>query len=238
MLILDQAPKESVRRLIGPLAEFFQMIRLDILNAAGYYLCTPEAAIGKARSEVTVPHYTKERAGFLRDEGFGLVHVYYGQGVGKTTRTVGLAIRAAGEGLEVHFVQFMKSGTSGEVKIFERIPRIHYWCAGEHPFIMSHGPEAIHYEHAAKGLAYAQAAIEKKPDLIVCDEILDTLLFNTLRKEQLLELVYQCKGKIELVMTGRSAPEDILELADYATEFVQVKHPYYTGSRARKGIEY
>ena len=189
-------------------------------------------------SEASVPHYTKERAGFLRDEGFGLVHVYYGQGVGKTTRTVGLTVRAAGEGLEVHFIQFMKSGTSGEVKIFEQIPRIHYWCAGEHPFIMSHGPETVHYEHASKGLAYAQAAIEKKPNLIVCDEILDTLLFNTLRKEQLLELIHQCKGRIELVMTGRSAPEDILALADYATEFVQVKHPYYTGARARKGIEY
>ena len=103
---------------------------------------------------------------------------------------------------------------------------------------MSQGPEPIHYEHAAKGLAYAQAAIEKHPDLIVCDEILDTLLFKTLRKEQLLDLIHKCKGKIELVMTGRSAPEDILALADYATEFVQVKHPYYTGAKARKGIEY
>jgi cob(I)alamin adenosyltransferase len=189
-------------------------------------------------SEVKVPHYTKERAGFLRDEGLGLVHVYYGQGVGKTTRTVGLTVRAAGAGLEVHFVQFMKSGTSGEVKIFQQIPRIHYWCAGEHPFIMSHGPDAVHYEHAAKGLACAQAAIQNKPDLIVCDEILDTLLFKTLREEQILELIHQCKGRIELVMTGRSAPEDVLALADYATEFVQVKHPYYAGARARKGIEY
>jgi cob(I)alamin adenosyltransferase len=189
-------------------------------------------------SEVKVPHYTKERAGFLRDEGLGLVHVYYGQGVGKTTRTVGLTVRAAGAGLEVHFVQFMKSGTSGEVKIFQQIPRIHYWCAGEHPFIMSHGPDAVHYEHAAKGLAYAQEAIQHKPDLIVCDEILDTLLFKTLREEQILELIHQCKGRIELVMTGRSAPEDVLALADYATEFVQVKHPYYAGARARKGIEY
>lgn len=189
-------------------------------------------------SEENVPFYTEERSGFLREEGFGLIHVYYGQGVGKTTRTVGLSIRAAGEGLEVHFVQFMKSGSSGEVKIFEQIPRIHYWCAGEHPFIMSHGPEAVHYKHAAKGFAYAQAAIENHPDLIVCDEILDTLIFNTLRKEQLIELIQKCKGKIELVMTGRSAPEDILALADYATEYVQVKHPYYKGARARKGIEY
>jgi cob(I)alamin adenosyltransferase len=72
----------------------------------------------------------------------------------------------------------------------------------------------------------------------VCDEILDTLIFNTLRKEQIIELIRKCKGRIDLVMTGRSVPEDILALADYATEFVQVKHPYYTGAKARKGIEY
>jgi cob(I)alamin adenosyltransferase len=185
-----------------------------------------------------VAYYTQQRSGFLKDEGFGLIHIYYGQGVGKTTRTVGLAIRAAGEGLKIHFVQFMKSGSSGESKIFEEIPCIHYWCPGEHPFIMSRGPEAIHYEHAAKAFGYALEAVKKSPHLIVCDEILDTLIFDTLQKEQLIDLIQQCKGRIELVMTGRSAPSEILELADYATEFVQVKHPYYSGAKARKGIEY
>ena len=183
-------------------------------------------------------HYPLTRSGFLKDGGFGLIHVYYGQGVGKTTRAVGLAVRAAGEGLEVHFVQFMKSGKSGETRIFSRIPNIHYWCPGDHPFILSSGPQAEHFEHAAKALEYAVSAAGKECQLLICDEILDTLIFDTLQKEAILELIEKCKGKVELVMTGRYAPSEIMEKADYATEFVQIKHPYYDGYVARKGIEY
>jgi cob(I)alamin adenosyltransferase len=183
-------------------------------------------------------HYPVIRSGFLKDGGFGLIHVYYGQGVGKTTRAVGLAVRAAGEGLEVHFVQFMKSGKSGETLIFSRIPNIHYWCPGDHPFILSSGPQAEHFEHAARALEHAFSVVGKKVQLLICDEILDTLIFDTLQKERILELIEKCKGKVELVMTGRYVPSEILEQADYATEFVQIKHPYYKGSVARKGIEY
>jgi cob(I)alamin adenosyltransferase len=183
-------------------------------------------------------HYPVMRSGFLKNGGLGLIHVYYGQGVGKTTRAVGLAVRAAGEGMEVHFVQFMKSGKSGETLIFSRTPNIHYWCPGDHPFILSSGPQAEHFEHAARALEHAFAVAEKEAQLLICDEILDTLIFNTLQKEQILELIKKCKGKVELVMTGRYALSEILEKADYATEFVQIKHPYYDGYVARKGIEY
>jgi len=158
--------------------------------------------------------------------------------VGKTTRAVGLAVRAAGQGLRVDFVQFMKSGKSGEVNIFQSIPQVHYWCPGEHPFILSRGPRTIHYEHAAKSLQYAEEAAQKRAALLVCDEILDTVLFGLLQKKQLLDLAEVCKGKIELVMTGRNAFPELIEAADYVTEFVQKKHPYYTGAKARKGIEF
>ncbi|UCF95720.1 MAG: cob(I)yrinic acid a,c-diamide adenosyltransferase [Desulfobacterales bacterium] len=184
-------------------------------------------------------HYPQQRSGWIRDRGLGLIHIYYGQGAGKTSRAVGLAIRAAGDSLRVDFVQFMKSGTSGEVAIFNRIPNIHYWCPGKHPFIMSRGAEPVHHEHAAQGLKYAREAIERGTNLLICDEILDTLIFKLFPKEQLLELVENCRRhKIELVMTGRSAPPELIEAADYVTEFVYKKHPYYNGSRARKGIEY
>ncbi len=183
-------------------------------------------------------YYPQERTGYLGNKGFGLVHAYYGPGVGKTTRAVGLAIRAAGEGLQVHFVQFMKSGKSGEAAIFPLIPNIHYWCPGEHPFILSSGPQAVHFDHGGKALGHATSVAKKGCDLLICDEILDTLIFGILEKEQLLDLIRECKGRVELVMTGRCVPPEILELADYATEFVQVKHPYYSGSVARKGIEY
>lgn len=171
-------------------------------------------------------------------EGFGLIHLYFGQGVGKTTRAVGMAVRAAGEGLQVEFVQFMKSDRSGEVGIFEMIPNIHYRCPGQHPFIMSHGPEPVHYEHAETALRYALEGVERGAHLLVCDEILDTLIFNLLKKDQVLELADRCKNKVELVMTGRDAPPELINSADYVTELIQIKHAYYSGARARKGIEY
>ena len=170
--------------------------------------------------------------------GLGFIHIYYGQGVGKTTRAVGLAIRAAGVGLKVNFIQFMKSGTSGEILIFANIPNIRYQCPGKHPFILSRGPEAIHHKHAAEALRYAIRAVKEEAELLICDEIMNALIFELLEKEQVTELMEMCRGKTELVMTGASAPNDLIELADYVTELRQIKHPYYSGARARRGIEF
>jgi len=183
-------------------------------------------------------YYTQKRSGLIEDKGLGLIHIYYGKGVGKTTRAIGLAVRAAGDNRQVDFVQFMKSGTSSEVAIFKKIPNIHFRCPGKHPFIMSHGPEKIHYEHAAKALQFAFEAIDSATDLVVCDEILSTVIFDLLKKEQVLDLMERCRNKAELIMTGIDAPDEFIDLADYVTEFVQIKHPYYSGARARKGIEY
>ena len=188
------------------------------------------------RSEII--YYTKERSGFVEDRGLGLIHIFYGQGAGKTTRAIGLSIRAAGEGLLVDFVQFLKSGSSGEVAIFNKVPNIRYRCPGNHPFIMSKGPNSAHYDHAEQGLKFALEAVERGTHLLVCDEILDTLLFGVLRKEQVKDLMERCRGKVELVMTGRDAPPDFISSADYVTELIEIKHPYYCGARARKGIEY
>ena len=183
-------------------------------------------------------YYTKERSGLIKSIGLGLIHIYYGQGVGKTTRAVGLAIRAAGVGLKVNFIQFMKSGNSSEILIFANIPNIRYQCPGRHPFILSRGPDIVHYEHASEAFRYALEAVDEGTQLLICDEILNTLIFNLLKGEQVEELIRKCNGKIELVMTGANAPPSLIELADYATEYKQIKHPYYAGAKARKGIEY
>jgi len=167
-----------------------------------------------------------------------LLHVYYGQGVGKTSRVVGLAVRASGAGLRVDFVQFMKSGNSSEVETFGRIPHIRYRCPGPHPFILSGGPQTVHREHAEKGLMFALESVSDRAQVLICDEILDTQLFGLLAMERLLDLADRCRGKVELVMTGRDAPPELMDRADYVTEFVQRKHPYYKGVKARRGIEY
>jgi cob(I)alamin adenosyltransferase len=182
--------------------------------------------------------YTHQRSGRIRHKGFGLIHVYYGTGVGKTTRAVGLAVRAAGAGKQVDFIQFMKSGTSGEVTVFNQVENLRYWCYGDHPFIMSSGPDPVHHEHAERALEYAFQAVEDGSELLLCDEILDTLLFGLLEIADIVRLVKTCKRQVELIMTGRHVPWEVFELADYATELVQRKHPYYQGFRAREGIEF
>jgi cob(I)alamin adenosyltransferase len=103
---------------------------------------------------------------------------------------------------------------------------------------MSQGPEAVHREHADKALYFASGAIGRGTQVLICDEILDTIIFDILTKDQILDLMKTCKGKLELVLTGRYAPWEIMGMADYVTEFIQIKHAYYEGSKARKGIEY
>ena len=185
-----------------------------------------------------VQYYDKQESGTKREDGLGLIHVNYGPGVGKTTRSVGLAVRAAQAGLRVHFVQFMKSGDSSEAAHLERTPNVTYHCPGKHPFVIDQKPEPVHFEHAAQALKSALEAAEQGVDLLICDEILNTLLFGVLTNDQVLDLIGRCRNRVELVMTGSSAPPEIIAASDYATEFVQIKHPYYSGARARKGIEF
>ncbi len=183
-------------------------------------------------------YYPEERRGLVQRPGLGLVHACYGQGVGKSTRSVGLAIRAAASGLRVFFVQFMKSGDSAEVKILSDTENIIYRCPGKHPFILSKGPQAEHYEHAEEALWYAKRAAKEGAEVIICDELLSALVFEVLSVQRALNLIDRCRGRVELVLTGIHAAPEIQDACDYVTEFRQVKHPYYKGHMARKGIEY
>ncbi len=183
-------------------------------------------------------YYPQERSGILHRERYGLIHVCYGTGVGKTSRCIGLAIRAAGAGLKVVWAQFMKGGESSEARILSQIPNISYRCPGKHPFILSKGPTSIHYEHAETALYFARQAVRERADLLICDEILNTVIFGVLNKSQILDLMDFCRGRTELVMSGADAAPEIRAGADYVTHFVQQKHPYYSGHIARRGIEY
>jgi cob(I)alamin adenosyltransferase len=183
-------------------------------------------------------YYPQERDRATNAQGYGLSHVCYGQGVGKTSRCIGLAVRAAGAGLDVTWVQFMKSGDSGEAALLAGPLKVDYRCPGEHPFILADGPRDVHRAHAAQALAWAREAAARGADVLICDEILNTLVFGVLTQEQVLELMAACRGRTELVMSGMDAPPAIVAAADYVTEFVQRKHPYYSGQAARRGIEF
>jgi len=182
--------------------------------------------------------YYQDKTVTRKAGSWGLIHTIFGQGVGKTTAAIGLAVRAAGAGLSVHFIQFMKSGDSAEIETLHRIPNIHYFCPGKHPWILERGPDPVHHEHALKALNRAVSAESEGAQVLICDEILNTLLFGVLPIDKITDLISMCRNRVELIMTGSTAPTAIIELSDYVTELVQVKHPYYQGLEARRGIEY
>jgi len=187
---------------------------------------------------MTRGYYSENRRGMLQQPGMGLIHVAFGQGVGKTSRCIGLAVRAAGAGLKVVWVQFMKGGDASEATVLSGMDNITFKCPGKHPFILSRGPQSIHYEHAETALWYAKEAVKNGADVLICDEILNTVIFKVLQEDQILELMERSRRRTELVMSGADAGPRIRAGADYVTEFVQKKHPYYQGYIARKGIEY
>lgn len=182
----------------------------------------------------------------------GLVQVYTGMGKGKTTAALGLAMRAAGHGLRVCFVQFLKGPwDSGERKAAARLsPEIEIHAFGApHWGDRSQADEDTPWwklppsdedrKQAQEGMLFARRAVTGGDyDIVVLDEILGALNFGLVSVEELLGLVCAKPPKVELVLTGRDAPDEILKAADLVTEMNAVKHPYDRGVKARKGIEY
>lgn len=183
-------------------------------------------------------YYPNKGQGPAQATGPGLVHVCYGPGVGKTSRVVGLAVRAAGAGLTVAFIQFMKSGSTSEAKAFEQIDNIRYYCPGPHEFISPNGPSTTHVEHATLALERAWQDVEAGADMLICDELLNTVIFKILKEKQVLDLIDHCRGRLELALTGADATPGLIEAADYVTEFRMIKHPYNNGTPARLGVEF
>ena len=167
----------------------------------------------------------------------GLIQIYTGNGKGKTTAAIGLAIRAAGRGMKVGFIQFLKG-----------IP------TGEHIFISQHNAfeiaqigsgdifnksEEQKTEEAKKSLAYAEEQmLHGGYDLLILDEIFIAIAEELLTTQKVLELLDKKPDSVELVLTGRYAPDEIIERVDLVTEMRMIKHPYEKGIPARRGIEF
>jgi cob(I)alamin adenosyltransferase len=168
----------------------------------------------------------------------GLVQIYTGDGKGKTTAALGLALRAAGHGLHCYIGQFMKGVSYGEL---ESIPRLSPYVTVEQygrPDLMHEGtPEDVHL--AREGLDKARDAMHSgRYDVVVLDEICVALHFALLALEDVLALLEERPARVELILTGRRCPAELLDRADLVTEMREVKHPYQQGVLARKGIEY
>ena len=170
----------------------------------------------------------------------GLVQVYTGDGKGKTTAAVGLAIRAIGRGLKVFIIQFIKGGFDyGELHVLERLPNVEVRAFGRGHFISPDGPSQEDLEEARKAMELAREVVKSgEYDIVILDEVNVALYFGLVDLEDILELIREKPDHVELVLTGRKAPRELLEAADLVTEMREVKHPYRRGVPPRPGIEF
>jgi cob(I)alamin adenosyltransferase len=170
----------------------------------------------------------------------GLVQVYTGNGKGKTSAAFGLALRAIGRGLEVYIIQFIKGGFDyGELYIADKLPGLKLKAFGRGKFVSEKEPDKEDVDLAEEALRTAEEAVKSHEyDVIVLDEVNVALNLRLIKTERVLQLIREKPVQTELVLTGRKAPKEIIEAADLVTEMTEVKHPYNSGFRARKGIEY
>ena len=168
------------------------------------------------------------------------VHYYIGNGKGKTSAAVGQAVRAAGHGWRVCFTQFMKNNTSGEIEVLESIKGID---------VIKGKPIKSFYvfmDEAEKNDVYCNQnshlekiiSIAGKFDMLILDEISDAVELGIIDLDKLIDFINSSRSELEIVMTGHTMNEAIVETCDYVTEMKSKKHPYEKGVSARKGIEF
>jgi cob(I)alamin adenosyltransferase len=170
----------------------------------------------------------------------GLVQVYTGNGKGKTTASLGLSLRAAGHGLRVYVIQFMKGSTVyGELASAARLaPQLTIRQMGRDTFVSRSHPDPEDVRMARSGFDLAVAIVTSGDyDLVVLDEINCAVDFGLLPLQEVKELIALKPHHTELVLTGRGAHPEIIELADLVTEMREIKHYYNSGQHARVGIE-
>jgi cob(I)alamin adenosyltransferase len=170
----------------------------------------------------------------------GLVQVYTGNGKGKSSAAFGLALRAIGRGLKVYIIQFIKGGFDyGELYLVDKLPNLTLRAFGRGKFVTAKPPEKEDIELAEEAFQLAKEVVESgKYDIVILDEINVALNLKLISLEKVLELIKRKPKHVELVLTGRFAPSQIIENADLVTEMKEVKHPFNRGYEARKGIEY
>ncbi len=180
-----------------------------------------------------------------RKERRGLVIVNTGNGKGKTTAALGLALRAAGNGFRVLIIQFIKGRwKTGETQALKALaPRIELVRMGKGFTIERLRDKRIpmeqHAEAAAQAFARAGQAVRSgEYDMVVLDELLGSIKAGLVRLDDVLQLIRDKPPAVHLVITGRGAPEALVDSADLVSEIVPIKHPFQQGIKAQRGIEF
>ena len=172
--------------------------------------------------------------------GRGYVHIYTGDGKGKTTAALGMALRAAGSGLRTIIVQFMKGRHYSEldaVEMLQGLVKIEQF--GDPEFCRpSDPPDTRDVEMAVSALKRLERLMDTRAcDILIADEVVTAAMFNLISQENILDLIRRRPFGMELILTGRGAAERIIAAADLVTEMKEIKHYYTDGVQARKGIE-
>ena len=169
----------------------------------------------------------------------GTIHLYMGKGKGKTTAALGLALRAAGNGLKVSIIQFLKGKPSNEFKSIEKIPNISITYFGRNKFLTENKHDPIDEKLAHDGLDHARKIInEQKTNLLILDEITIAVAFHLLKKEEVIHLLNKKPKGLTIVLTGRIADEEFITISDLVTDFKEIKHPFQQGMKPQPGIDY
>lgn len=170
----------------------------------------------------------------------GFIHLYTGNGEGKSITAFGLALRAVGHGYKVIIVQFMKGRKDiGEYKIKDRLtPNYVIRQFGREEFIDLRSPEPVDYVLARRAINFAKKVINEKPRLLILDEINLAVSIGLVHLDEVLDLLSSIPESTTVVLTGRNAPKELIDVADLVTEMREIKHPWKRGVQARKGIEY
>ena len=170
----------------------------------------------------------------------GIVMVLTGDGKGKTTSALGQALRAVGHGFKVYMVQFMKGRKYGEVLAAEKyLPGLTVEQFGLDSFVMRDNPAPVDIELAQEGLERAQEIVASNTyDMVILDEINVALDFKLVSLASVLELIKNKPMGLTLLLTGRYAAPEIVEIADMVSEVKEIKHHYAAGIKDRAGIEY
>ena len=168
----------------------------------------------------------------------GYIHLYTGNGKGKTTAAIGLSIRAVGAGKRVFIGQFVKGMHYSELDTLKRIPEIELKQYGLDCFI-ENDPTQKDIDAAREGFAeISKIILNNDFDVVILDEICIALYYHLIENEEVLDLLKTKPKEMEIILTGRYAPNEIYEIADLVTEMNEIKHYYKIGVQARKGIEY
>lgn len=170
----------------------------------------------------------------------GLVQIYTGDGKGKTTAALGLGLRASGHGYKVLMIQFMKGSINyGELEAVKNIPGFDIIQFGRPDFVNKDSPEEIDIKLAKEGFQYAKLVVKNNDcDILILDEICIAVDYDLLKVEDVLALINDKPKNMELILTGRYAPQELLDKADLVSVIEEKKHPFVQGTMARKGIEY